>query len=155
MVVVLALVGLVGCQNSDIYSDDVYTADRAKQAQYVSYGTVTAIRPIKIQTNASSNGSSSNVLGSVGGAVIGGLLGNTVGGGSGNSLASGVGAVAGAVMGSKVGDGMSSVKGVELEIRQEDGRTIAVVQKAPLNKFKIGQPVRIISNGKTINVAPR
>ena len=146
---------LVSCQNTDIYSGDVYTADRAKQAQSISYGTIVAIRSVRIQTNANSDGASSTGLGSIGGAVIGGLLGHTVGGGKGNKLATGAGAVAGAVVGSKVQNDLSSVTGVELEIKRENGTTVAVVQKAPANKFYIGQSVKLISNGRDINVAPR
>lgn len=146
---------LTGCQNMDIYSGDVYTADRAKQAQSVTYGTVTAIRAVRIQTNANSDGSSSTSLGSIGGAVIGGLVGNTFGGGKGNKLAAGAGAVAGAAVGSKIENNASSAQGVELEIRQEDSSIIAVVQKASPNKFYVGQAVKLMTNGKNVNVAPR
>lgn len=146
---------LTGCQNMDIYSGEVYTADRAKQAQSVTYGTVTAIRTVKIQTNANSDGSSSTPLGSIGGAIIGGLLGNTVGGGKGSKLAAGAGAIAGAAVGSKIEDNSSSAQGVEIEIRQENGSIIAVVQKAAPNKFYVGQAVKLITSGKNVNVAPR
>lgn len=155
VIVILAISALVGCESTGIYSGDVYTADRAKQTQFVTYGTITAIRSIRIQTNATSSGSSSTALGTIGGAVIGGLLGNTVGGGSGKKLAAGAGAVAGAAAGSKIQNDMSSVRGVELEIRQEDGSTIAVVQKASPNQFHVGQAVRLVTNGRNINVAPR
>lgn len=154
-VVILVVSALMGCQNAGIYSGDVYTADRAKQTQYVKYGTVTAIRSVKIQTNANSTGSSSNALGTIGGAVIGGFLGNTIGQGSGRKLAAAGGAVAGAVAGSAIENKVSSVNGVELEVREEDGATIVIVQHAAPNQFYVGQPVRIISNGHSSNVAPR
>lgn len=155
VVVILAVSVLMGCQSEGIYSGNVYTADRAKQAQYVKYGTITAIRSVKIQTNANSNGSSSTALGTIGGAVIGGFLGNTIGQGSGRKLAAAGGAVAGAVAGSAFENKASTVNGVELEVREEDGATIVVVQRAAPNQFYIGQAVRIISNGQSSNVAPR
>ncbi|MGL6520856.1 hypothetical protein ACSZNC_07175, partial [Aeromonas dhakensis] len=68
---------LSGCANSDVYSGDVYTKDRAKQVQTVSYGTILSTRPVKIQADENS------LIGTIGGAVVGGLLGSTIGGGRG------------------------------------------------------------------------
>nr|WP_228720363.1 glycine zipper 2TM domain-containing protein [Zophobihabitans entericus] len=145
---------LAGCRNSDIYSGDVYTADQAKQAQRVSYGTVTSVRPVKLQTNATS-GSNNNVVGSLGGAILGGFLGNTIGSGSGRSLAIATGAIAGSVVGGAVEDEVSQVNAVELEVQQENGGTVVLVQKATANQFYVGQEVRLVTNGKQINASPR
>lgn len=154
--VALAIVAalLAGCRNSDIYSGDVYTADQAKQSQLVSYGTVTSVRPVKLQTNATS-GSNNNVIGTLGGAILGGFLGNTIGNGSGRSLAIATGAIAGSVAGGAIEDEASQVNAVELEIRQENGATIVLVQKATPNQFQVGQEVRLVTNGKQINASPR
>lgn len=152
-IVCLALI-LAGCQNSDIYSGDVYTTDQAKQVQHVSYGTVLSVRPVKIQTNAS-DGSSNSLIGSLGGAIIGGLLGNTIGHGSGNRLATAGGAIGGAVIGSGIENQVSKTDAVELEIRQENGSNIVIVQKALPSQFYVGQPVRLVTNGKQINASPR
>ena len=70
-----ATTAITGCANSDVYSGDVYTKDRAKQVQTVSYGTIISTRPVKIQADENS------LIGTIGGAVVGGLLGSTVGGG--------------------------------------------------------------------------
>lgn len=145
---------LLGCQNSDVYSDDVYTAEQAKQSQFVSYGTITAIRNVKIQTN-SERGSGSNMLGTIGGAVLGGFLGNTIGHGTGNSLATAAGAVGGAVVGDKVADEINQVDALELEIKEDSGATIAIVQKAEANQFYVGQKVRLISDGNKTSASPR
>lgn len=155
-IIVLACLATLaaGCQNSDIYSGDVYTADQAKQVQHVSYGTVLSVRPVKIQTNAS-NGSSNNVVGSLAGAVLGGFIGNTIGGGTGNKLAIAGGAIGGALVGSEIQDAASQTNAVELEIRQESGSTIVLVQKATANQFQVGQQVRLVTNGKQINASPR
>lgn len=155
-IIVLAIVSAVlsGCGNSDIYSGDVYTADQAKQVQQVSYGTVVSVRPIKIQTNAS-DGKNNNIVGSLGGAILGGFLGNTVGGGAGNKLAIAGGAIGGALLGGEVQNEVDQVAGVQLEIKQENGSSIVVVQKGSANQFFPGQPVRLVTNGKQINVSPR
>ncbi|WP_392560583.1 outer membrane lipoprotein [Orbus mooreae] len=146
---------LAGCQNSDVYSGDVYTADQAKQVQHVSYGTVLSVRPVKIQTNASSDGSSNNIVGTLGGAILGGFLGNTIGNGTGNSLAIAGGAIGGALIGGEVQDAVSQTNAVELEVRQENGSTIVLVQKASANEFQVGQEVRLVTNGKQVSASPR
>ncbi|MBX4133035.1 glycine zipper 2TM domain-containing protein [Frischella sp. Ac48] len=145
---------LTACQNSDIYSGDVYTADQAKQVQQIDYGKVVSARPVKIQTNAS-NGSSNSVIGSVGGAIIGGFIGNTIGSGTGNKLAIASGAIGGALLGNKAQDLASQTNAVELVILRDSGDTILIVQKATANQFHVGQQVRIVTNGKQISVAPR
>lgn len=145
---------LTGCGNSDIYSGDVYTADQAKQVQQVSYGTIVSVRPVKIQTNAS-DGKNNNLIGSLGGAVLGGFLGNTVGDGRGNKLAIAGGAIGGALVGGAIQDEASQANAVQLEIKQESGSTVVVVQKGSANDFFAGQPVRMVTNGKQINVSPR
>lgn len=137
---------LFGCANSDLYSGDVYTADRAKQVQTVTYGTIQAVRPVKIQ--ADENG----LVGTVGGAVVGGLLGSTIGGGTGRSLATAGGAIAGAVAGKSVNDKLSQVDGVEMEIRKENGEVISVVQKADPS-FVPGARVRMSQGNGRVNVA--
>lgn len=138
---------LTGCANSDVYSGDVYTKDRAKQIQTVSYGTITSARPVKIQADENS------VLATIGGGVLGGLLGSTIGGGTGKSIATAGGAIAGAAAGKAAGDKLNQVDGVELEIKKESGETIAVVQKADA-KLVPGLRVRLTQGNGTVNVSP-
>lgn len=145
---------LSGCSNSDIYSGDVYTTDQAKQVQQVSYGTIVSVRPVKIQTNASS-GKNDNIIGSLGGAVIGGVLGNTIGNGTGRALAIATGAIGGAVAGSAIEDKASQTNAVELEIQRENGGNIVIIQKGSANEFYVGQHVRLVTNGKQISASPR
>lgn len=42
-------IGLTGCANTDVFSGDVYSADQAKEARSISYGTIVSVRPVKIQ----------------------------------------------------------------------------------------------------------
>ena len=133
-----ATTAITGCANSDVYSGDVYTKDRAKQVQTVSYGTILSTRPVKIQADENS------LIGTIGGAVVGGLLGSTIGGGRGSDIAAAGGAIAGAAAG--------KVDGVELEIKKENGESIVVVQKANPT-FVPGARVRMTQGNGTINVA--
>jgi outer membrane lipoprotein SlyB len=142
------LMGLAGCANSDMYSGDVYSANQAKSVQTVSYGTITATRPVKIQGD-----DTNSMLGTVAGGVLGGVLGNSVGGGTGRNIATVAGALGGAAAGKVASDKLSQTDGVELEIKKENGESIVVVQKAD-PAFVPGKRVKMIqsSNGKT-NVA--
>ena len=127
-------IGLTGCANTDVFSGDVYSADQAKEARSISYGTIVSVRPVKIQ--ADNNG----VIGSVGGGALGGIAGSTIGGGTGQAIA-----------GSKIEEKMSQVNGAELVIRKDNREEIVVVQKADPS-FKAGRRVRIVG-GSSLNVS--
>ena len=133
-------VGLTGCANTDVFSGDVYSADQAKEARSISYGTIVSVRPVKIQ--ADNNG----VIGSVGGGALGGIAGSTIGGGTGQAIA-----IGGAIIGSKAEEKMSQVNGAELVIRKDNREEIVVVQKADPS-FKAGRRVRIVG-GSSLNVS--
>lgn len=151
-VLALSLVSLTlaGCVNDSNLSGDVYNASEAKQVQSVAYGTIIHIRPVKLQS-----GGDENVIGAIGGAVLGGLLGNTVGGGTGRTLATAAGAIAGGVAGQNIQGALNESKGVELEIRKDDGNTVMVVQKQGKTQFVAGQRVIMATNGRQITVSPR
>lgn len=141
---------LAGCTNTNTLSGDVYSASQAKQVQTVTYGTLISARPVTIQ-----GGNNTNLAGAIGGAVLGGFLGNTIGGGRGRNLATAAGAVAGGVAGQGIESALNRSNGVELEIRQDDGKTIIVVQKQGPTKFNPGQRVMIATSGSTVTVTPR
>ena len=148
MTVALALavaMGVSGCANTDVFSGDVYTADQAKEARSISYGTILSVRPVKIQAN------NQGVIGTVGGGALGGIAGSGIGGGTGQAIASVIGAVAGAVIGSKIEEKASQVNGAELVIKKDDGKQIVVVQKAD-PQFVAGRRVRIVG-GSSLNVS--
>lgn len=151
-VLVVSLVGLTlaGCVNNSTLSGDVVSASQAKQIQNVTYGTILSVRPVQIQ-----GGSDENIIGAIGGAVLGGFLGNTLGGGTGRSLATAAGAVAGGLAGQGVQGELNKSNGVQLEIREDSGRTIVVTQKQDATRFSVGQRVSLIGNGDQVSVAPR
>lgn len=144
----VVLATMSGCTGSNIYSGDVYTASQAKQVQSVSYGTVMAARAVKVQ------GESDGFLGTVGGAVLGGFLGNTIGDGSGQALATAAGAVLGAAAGKGIGNQLSEYNAVELEIKQDNGNIIAVVQTVKNSQFVVGQRVRLVGHSDNLTVSP-
>ncbi|WMC11930.1 glycine zipper 2TM domain-containing protein [Oceanimonas pelagia] len=148
-VAVLAMLGLAGCANTDVYSGDVYSSSAAGRAQTVTYGTLVSVRPVKIQAGDENP----NVIGTLGGGVIGGIAGSTVGGGTGRSLATAAGAIAGAMVGSKAEEKINQVNAVELEIRTDSGESLVVVQKAD-RSWQPGQRVRMIGSGSSMSVAP-
>lgn len=154
IVLTSCLLTLVGCQNSDIYSGNVYTANQAKTVQQVNYGVITSIQNVKIQTNAS-NGQTNNVLGTLAGGVLGGVLGNTIGGGRGRNIATVVGAIGGALAGDAAQNTLSQTNALQIEVQPDNSKSsIIVVQKAQPGEFYVGQRVRLISNGRTMSVSP-
>lgn len=151
-VLVVSLVGLTlaGCVNNNRLSGDVVSASEAKQVQNVTYGSVLSVRPVQIQ-----GGSDDNIVGAIGGAVLGGFLGNTVGGGTGRSLATAAGAIAGGLAGQGVQGELNKTNGVQLEIREDSGKTIVVTQKQDATRYSVGQRVALIGNGNQVSVSPR
>ncbi|OOF56645.1 glycine zipper 2TM domain-containing protein [Rodentibacter genomosp. 2] len=143
--VVAVTFGITGCANTDIFSGDVYSADQAKEARSISYGTLVSVRPVKIQAD------NQGVIGTVGGGVLGGVAGNAIGGGRGQAIATAVGAIAGAMAGSKIEEKASQVNGAELVIKKDEGKSIVVVQKAD-PKFVAGKRVQIVG-GSSLNVS--
>lgn len=141
-----AALAVTGCANQNLYSGDVYTAEQAKVAQTVVYGTLVSIRPVKIQAGGDS------LLGTVGGAVLGGVLGSAVGGGKGKDLATAAGAVAGAAAGKKAMESMDLVDGAELEIKKDSGEIVVVVQ-SPNAAYQPGARVRMVQSGSKITVS--
>lgn len=137
--VVSAMFVASGC--ADNYSGNTYQANRAGIVQNVSYGTVTNIRQVAIQDD-----SSNMPIGAVAGAVVGGLLGHTVGGGAGKKLATVGGVVAGGLAGNAIQNQTGKTTGMEVEIRLDNGQTIAVVQKMDPN-FQVGSRVRLVDAG--------
>ncbi|BFU59994.1 MULTISPECIES: glycine zipper 2TM domain-containing protein [Rodentibacter] len=143
--VLAAALSVTGCANTDIFSGDVYSADQAKEARSISYGTLVSVRPVKIQAD------NPGVIGSVGGGAIGGIAGSTIGGGRGQAIATAVGAIAGAIVGSKIEEKAGQVNGAELVIKKDDGKSIVVVQKSD-PKFIAGKRVQIVG-GSSLNVS--
>ena len=138
-VTVLLLSGCAGGLGSGDY-ERVQT----RGVQEVQMGVVESVREVKIEGTKSG-------IGTAAGAIVGGVAGSEIGRGKGSVVGSVLGAVAGGVAGSAVEEGTSKQKGIEVTVKLDGGRTIAVTQAAD-EQFKVGDRVRILSGGGVTRV---
>jgi outer membrane lipoprotein SlyB len=108
-------------------------------------GTITAGRQVTVRNN------SDQVAGAIAGGLIGGLLGNQFGNGKGRDAATVAGALGGAAAGSRMAKGSNDRQSMEWTVRLKDGRTVGVIQDG---KFKVGQHVKVVMKGKSIQIVP-
>jgi outer membrane lipoprotein SlyB len=109
-------------------------------------GTVESVREVKIEGTKSGVGTGA-------GAVVGGVAGSHVGGGKGQIIGGVLGAVVGGVAGAATEEGATRQKGVEITLKLDSGRLIAVTQAAEPNEvFRVGERVRILSGGGVTRV---
>jgi len=132
------LAGLVaGCASPGLGGGN-YTRAQVRGEQTVRFGVVESVRDVVIDARATGTGT-------LAGAAIGGVAGSTLGGGH---RANAVGAIAGAVVGGIVGSAVeknaNDRRGVEVTIRIEGGKVIAVTQEKD-EEFRVGDRVRILS----------
>jgi len=100
-------------------------------------GVVVAVRNVKIE-------GTKTPIGTGAGAVVGGLAGSEVGSGRGSVVGAVVGAVAGGLAGSAIEESATRQNGLEITVRLDSGRTIAVTQGAD-EYFRPGDRVRVLS----------
>ncbi len=133
---------LAGCPAS--LSGAAYTRDQARQAQEVQMGVVEAVREVTIEGTKSP-------VGPAAGAAIGGIAGSTLGSGRGSTVGAIVGAVAGGVAGAAIEEGVTRQTGLEITVKLDNGRVIAVVQAAD-ERFHPGERVRVLTGGGVTRV---
>ena len=133
---------LGGCASS--MSGGAYSREQARQVQEVKMGTVESVRQVKIEGTKSPVGTGA-------GAVIGGIAGSNVGQGKGSTVGTILGAVAGGVAGSLIEEGVMSKDGLEITVKLDSGRIIAVTQEAD-EQFRSGERVRVLSGGGVTRV---
>jgi outer membrane lipoprotein SlyB len=131
-IIILLLVistGLTGCA-SDL-SGESYSRSEARTVQRVEYGIIDQLRPVKIE-------GTKTPIGAGAGAAVGGIAGSSIRGG-------------------KTGQVMAVIgrtTGVEITLKMDDGRTIAVVQGlSPNERYSVGDRVRVISSGQATRVS--
>ena len=107
-------------------------------------GVVEAVREVAIEGERSA-------AGPIAGAVIGGAAGSSVGRGRGASAGGVVGTVVGAVVGDSLAQGAPRAA-LEITVRLDEGRVIAVTQPAGKESFKAGDRVRVVSDGRIARV---
>jgi outer membrane lipoprotein SlyB len=137
--IVLALavsVVLGGCAMRGLGGGD-YTRGQTRGEQSVRLGVVEAVREVKI--DATDTG-----VGTATGAVLGGIAGSEVGKGRGSVAGAVAGAVVGGIIGQSIEKTNNDRKGVEVTIKLDSGKLIAVTQEAD-EQFRVGDRVRILS----------
>jgi outer membrane lipoprotein SlyB len=143
--VIASAVTLVGCAQPGLGGGN-YTRGQVRGEQTVRVGTVESVRDVTIDARDTGTGT-------LAGAAIGGVAGSTVGGGY---RANAVGAIAGAVVGGIIGNAVeknnNDRRGVEVTVRLEGGKLIAVTQEKD-EEFRVGDHVRILSGQGTTRVS--
>ncbi|HUW51625.1 MAG TPA: glycine zipper 2TM domain-containing protein [Sulfuricella sp.] len=134
---------LGGCASS--MSGGAYSREQARQVQEVQMGVVESVRHVKIEGTQSPVGAGA-------GAVIGGIAGSNVGQGKGSDIGTILGAVAGGVAGSMIEEGVTGKDGLEITVKLENGRLIAVTQEAD-EQFRVGERVRVLTGGGVTRVS--
>ena len=128
---------LAGCAQPGLGGSN-YSRSQVRGEQSVRLGIIETVRDVQIDAPRDGGGT-------LIGAALGGIGGSTIGGGS---RANAVGAIAGAVLGGIAGQAIEKSqndrKGVEVTVRLEGGKLIAVTQEKD-EEFQIGDRVRILS----------
>jgi outer membrane lipoprotein SlyB len=124
----------------DTLTGDTYSRNEAGHAQTVRTGRITSIRYVKIEGG--------NTAGAILGGVAGGVLGNQIGSGTGRTLATVGGAAVGTVAGSHIEQNVNSRQGIEIQVKLDQGGSVAVVQEVNKNEsFDVGDRVRVLLSG--------
>lgn len=143
--VTIATAMLAGCAQPGLGGGN-YTRGQVRGEQSVRIGTVENVRDVTIDARDTGTGT-------LAGAAIGGVAGSTLGGGS---RANAVGAIAGAVVGGIIGSAVEKNNndrvGVEVTVRLEGGKMIAITQEKD-EDFRVGDRVRILSGQGTTRVS--
>ncbi|GAB4168316.1 MAG: glycine zipper 2TM domain-containing protein [Rhodocyclaceae bacterium] len=122
-----------------------YSRSQTRQEMNVRMGVVESVRTVRIE-------GTKTPVGTGAGAVVGGVAGSNVGGGKGSVIGTVVGAVAGGLAGSAIEEGVTRREGVEITVRLDGGRMLAIVQEAD-EVFRPGERVRVLSGGGATRVS--
>ncbi len=134
---------LAGCAPS--MSGSAYSRTQARQAQDVEMGVVESVRQVQIE-------GTKTPVGAAAGAVVGGVGGSHIGGGSGRAVGAVLGAVGGGLAGAAIEEGVTRKAGLEITVRLDSGRMIAVTQEAD-EAFSPGERVRVLTGGGVTRVS--
>jgi outer membrane lipoprotein SlyB len=130
---------LAGCAAVPESSALNYNTRQAGVMQQVQLGTVISVTPVNIAPSTTG-------IGTVGGALAGGIIGSDIGQGRGSAVASIIGAIAGGIAGSAAEGHVLTQSGLQIVVRLDDGRTVAITQAADVS-VRPGQRVQVIGSG--------
>lgn len=131
-------VTLAGCASGKGSGD--YERTETRRVYEVKMGVVEAVRYVKLEGTDSGVGAAS-------GAVIGGIAGSGAGDRRGSAIGAVVGAVVGGVVGAATEEATTKKQGIELTVRLDSGRLLAVIQEDTGEKFAVGDRVRMLESG--------
>ncbi len=137
-------IALSGCASGK--GSDDYQRSEARRVYEVKMGVVEHVRAVKLEGTGSG-------VGSVAGGAIGGIAGSEVGRGKGSAVGAVLGAVVGGIAGAAAEEGMTRKPGLEITVRLDSGRTIAVVQEDNGETFARGDRVRLLESGGQARVS--
>lgn len=136
---------VAGCATAPWDGDVEAGGQPREQPEKKEYsGVVEGVREVEMDSERSG-------VAPMAGAVIGGTVGGSVGSGRGSTVGAVIGTVAGAVAGEAAAQGATR-PGLEITVRLDGGRMIAVTQPAGKDSFKPGDRVRVVSDGRTARV---
>jgi outer membrane lipoprotein SlyB len=139
LVLALGALALSGCTSS--LSGSAYTRGQARTIQNVEMGVVEHVRVVQIEGTKTG-------IGSTAGAVIGGSAStNFKDKPLRRTVKSVTGAIIGGVVGAATEEAATRQKGLEITVRLDSGRMVAIVQAAD-EDFKVGQRVRLVHGGQ-------
>ena len=133
---------LAGCPAST--SGSAYTHEQARTPQDVKLGVVESVREVQIE-------GTKTPIGPAAGAIVGGVAGSSLGKGKGSSIGAVIGAVAGGLAGAAVEEGVTRNKGLEITVKLDNGKLMAITQNADEN-FRPGERIRILTGGGVTRV---
>ncbi len=137
-------IALAGCASGK--GSDDYQRSETRRVYEVKMGVVEHVRAVKLEGTGSG-------VGSVAGGAIGGIAGSEVGRGKGSAVGAVLGAVVGGIAGAAAEEGMTRKPGLEITVRLDNGRTIAVVQEDTGEQFARGDRVRLLESGGQARVS--
>lgn len=134
---------LAGCA-SGLGGGD-YERGEARKAYEVKTGVIQSIRTVKLEGTGSG-------VGTAAGGIVGGVAGSGVGGGRGQVVGAVLGAVAGGLAGAATEEVITRKTGLEITVRLDYSRTIAVVQEDTGENFAVGDRVRVLESGGQVRI---
>ena len=135
---------LIGCAAPGLGGGN-YARAQVRGEQTVRLGVVENVRDVVIDARDTGTGT-------LAGAAVGGIAGSTVGGGyRANAAGAIAGAVVGGIIGSAIEKNANDRRGVEVTVRLESGKLIAVTQEKD-EEFRVGDRIRILSGQGTTRV---
>ncbi|MBC3886536.1 outer membrane lipoprotein [Undibacterium griseum] len=145
MVTSVAAVALLGGCATQSNSGSVYRSSQTQNEQSVRMGYVESVREVTIDKGQTG-------VGTAAGAALGGIAaGSNIGQGNGAIAAGIVGAVAGGILGQTIEKRNSQQRGLEITVKLDNGDMKAITQDAD-EIFRVGDRVRLLSNGRTTRV---